>query len=72
MASFCACKTGIHAIPGINLGSTAEAGVQSFKKTGIVVPRVSVPTRVSVTEGLILNPSVTHLPRYFFGIGGGV
>jgi hypothetical protein len=28
MTGFCSCKTGIHAIPGINLGTTAQTSVQ--------------------------------------------
>jgi hypothetical protein len=28
MTGFCSCKTGIHAIPGNNLGAKAEAGIQ--------------------------------------------
>ena len=28
MTGFCSCKTGIHTIPGNNLGAAAEAGAQ--------------------------------------------
>ena len=31
MTGFCSCKTGIHAIPGNNLGSALVAGIQSYR-----------------------------------------
>jgi hypothetical protein len=31
MTGFCSCKTGIHAIPGNNLGTALEARIQSFR-----------------------------------------
>jgi hypothetical protein len=52
MTGFCSCKTGIHAIPGINLGTTAQASLQYRPLSHIPVLR-GISESIHVTSRLV-------------------